>query len=1239
MKKKSKVIKKIKSFTHRLIPILCIIVILFSNSTVVNAAGNELPTAGYDSAESGGLEDNTDDTATDEESHVTGILSSEGYGEWIDDGKGNFYSESTAGEEVLGGIGAVVEDVLGLSAVMGARWIFDLLGGVIVGITALLNWLMTGETSTNVAGVVDGSSILLKSYNFTLDGAIFGRVITGKDAINYLTFELAKGNPYGIIGARVYTFIRALTYAFVPFIALFMLFKKITAEDTKTKIGFKEFFYNLVLFFLLIYVMPQLIDFMMWVRDGLLSGLRDLFGLDKSFSITALYFLLWKREPNIVSAIIYACVVFCSFSICKSYIGVALKQTALFSMFPVVNIMAMKNKRLLNMWAVEMFTNIFIPVIDAVLFMIPYTVMAIANNSTKPQGFLEWGVDEFLNHLLISENAPPGIAIIVVLLFGMIVPTRNSILKLLGNTGVLPQRGGIGGLMAAGMMMLRNVGSQARGLVNGGGTGAPAPNTTKIDNAMASNQELINENQRNAALNTELARLTDSDMASTDDLRYSPLDMNDDTDRRVDELISGREELDSMRDNPPIGYGSSSDTDIENVSEPQNMVGGDTDVSYNSSSDNSVDTADNDSISIPSQYVSDVNEAEMLTGEPIPIDANMETEFIEPNNEVVGLSNAQLAGQAYTGEGMPGAAMGVDESYVQHMTTLGEGDDVVSSMSSSSAPSSSSVVSTETGRSSDYVPDITSQGAGGTDVPDIAEVNAQGGFAGPMRQVITDSFPDDIVPTNQVEFASARGTNLSKLDEARGVYSESVQGASALQSAFERDYPRTVGARLEDVLDEQGQAALSHVSPETRGRLDNSRNNYAVARQKFDDAIRAEVASGSAYGVQLGEAHEKIAQSQEALQAAVSSGDRTATHEAMSNSAFYKQKYADLVSEVSRSVDSTKFAEGSNFRDAAKGYQTAEKELRGVQARAIHEISPSAALQSEIKHREQLEGRFAQFAATHEGFSASQVNGGTANNPKPYTSVEEYKRQVERENVLKRFATLKGFDSDRTKNALSYTEKAQMYNLRAEELRKQQDALARQKQAQIDAHNASQAAIAKQKVASTVFSVAGAGAGAIGGVITGAATGDAGRNAMAGAAMGFMAGGLGVGKASQMGAFGGYSSVSAQKELEVATANVQARQNAYRAMQSMPTQDAVAKGFLDVNPFSATAEPGAFAPSTTELYRDSSSFVERPSARPEPRNITAEDVISDTARRGQAKYDADTERVRALYEEKKKGTN
>ncbi len=398
-------------------------------------------------------------------------------------------NDSVDGEDIIADVAATIPS-----------WGVDVISAIIFGIGYAIDSCLSGafETNAGVAGNID----------LSLDAIIFGRVYKGIDYINWVSFELYEGNPYGIVGSYIYIILRGVMYALLPFLVLYMLLKVAISDDVKARGQLKETLIGVVIFYVIVYLMPQLFDLAQYFRDSVLNLIGNKTGILGGGGIIDGFRNLY--DGSLLTSVLYVAACIVSISYLKSYIGIALQQTALFSLFPFVALMGIRDKKLYGRWVSEFFMNLLIPIIDGVLFFIEISLGSMAYCTIKGETVGDRMFDRaFLSAL---TGVPIGISLILLIMLGSLIPARNAILRLLGNVGVLPVRGGAGSIVAAAAMAMR-------AMNRGGNGGAGAPATTQaeksieaLEKADASLQESFNESMRNANMLDELSQNATSDL-------------------------------------------------------------------------------------------------------------------------------------------------------------------------------------------------------------------------------------------------------------------------------------------------------------------------------------------------------------------------------------------------------------------------------------------------------------------------------------------------------------------------------------------------------------------------------------------------------------------------------------------------------------------------------------------------------------------------------------------------------
>ena len=345
------------------------------------------------------------------------------------------------------------------------QWISELIGGVFVLFGGIINGLLGGRIGS-------GEWVNVGHVDLTMDAVIFGRLLANHP-INYVSWELRSGNIYGILSALLYRLFWNLAYS--GFILVFfghLIRELFHGGDPKKRAEFKDFLLHSALVFLLLYILPQIADGCIYLRDWLLKTVYFLLSGDaseSSLSYTNVFLAQWFRLPYFTDAgdvggvggvamgILFFASSVAGLTFAIEYIKVAVKQTALFAFFPVFALLSLKNKKLLSDWCCEFLPNLFIPVIDATLLLLPAMVIRWANTEGLVGLAGIWGYSS-----MNSDELDIGIFLIVILMIFSVIPMRKEILKLLGQTSPIGGSRGFGSILAAGMMAMRMFGRSGR---------------------------------------------------------------------------------------------------------------------------------------------------------------------------------------------------------------------------------------------------------------------------------------------------------------------------------------------------------------------------------------------------------------------------------------------------------------------------------------------------------------------------------------------------------------------------------------------------------------------------------------------------------------------------------------------------------------------------------------------------------------------------------------------------------
>lgn len=238
---------------------------------------------------------------------------------------------------------------------------------------------------------------LLEKGHIALDSIIMGRVdghgvpikssALGNHVVALFTFELAKGNVFGIISANVYAILRSVIYIII----VCAVFAKVVAagwkgDGSRAMVAFKSAFSELIVMFLMLQLMPYLLDIIFYLRDVLLhmiySGLVSGLGLDvgEVSGIAGVFKELSSK--SILNALMYLGSVVITIWFMLQYIGLALSFCIYFFCFPFVCVNSLYSRNELMEWWKSVIGYAIVPIGDLVLLFIPAAIGLIGTSFT-----------------------------------------------------------------------------------------------------------------------------------------------------------------------------------------------------------------------------------------------------------------------------------------------------------------------------------------------------------------------------------------------------------------------------------------------------------------------------------------------------------------------------------------------------------------------------------------------------------------------------------------------------------------------------------------------------------------------------------------------------------------------------------------------------------------------------------------------------------------------------------------
>lgn len=250
-----------------------------------------------------------------------------------------------------------------------------------------------------IKGFADFLLLIETAMGMSIDQIIFGRVSPDGMAVNYFKFELIANNPFGTVGAYMYGIFRILCLVIIwcifgaQFVKMLLI-----SNSSRIREEFKETLVRMFSITLILYLMPYLWELAQYVIDILLYivyGLQGDMSLDvlknggmqsqiSEFlqdhtvgnSMTGGVVLVFGAMASTAwyCALIYLGVMFLSLYFVYTYLGIAMGMLIYFIMFPFICAFSYMDKNVLNSWVKNVFSSMFVPVIDAILLIIPAAV-------------------------------------------------------------------------------------------------------------------------------------------------------------------------------------------------------------------------------------------------------------------------------------------------------------------------------------------------------------------------------------------------------------------------------------------------------------------------------------------------------------------------------------------------------------------------------------------------------------------------------------------------------------------------------------------------------------------------------------------------------------------------------------------------------------------------------------------------------------------------------------------------
>lgn len=271
-------------------------------------------------------------------------------------------------------------------------------------------------------------ALLEENLGAGLDRIIYGRVGSGKpNSVNIYGFELRSGNPYGVTASICYTLVRSMVFVLLGISFVYLLAKSAwTGQTSQSRERVKSNFYSTAMKFSMMTLMPYLFDIVVYIRDVILYGIKEVTGQmitgGATLSLSNAFLVNAERTGRFVDALMYLGTVLLTLYFAIIYVALAIDLLICFVSFPLMCLLHSPKKDLMGNWIMNVMSDIITPVLDAVLLLVP-----------------------LLTSMMLADVIK-GIAIIQMIMCMLIIPSRNRIKVLLGVQS--NERGGLFGIMA-----------------------------------------------------------------------------------------------------------------------------------------------------------------------------------------------------------------------------------------------------------------------------------------------------------------------------------------------------------------------------------------------------------------------------------------------------------------------------------------------------------------------------------------------------------------------------------------------------------------------------------------------------------------------------------------------------------------------------------------------------------------------------------------------------------------------
>lgn len=369
------------------------------------------------------------------------------------------------------------------------------------------------------------------------DAIIYGRVggstgtfSDGSIKPSLFSFDLTTGNIYGIASMFLYVIIRRIFLLIFICVMLLKLCKYVlTGGSAKQRAEFKEQSIRWVILIASLFLMPKVLDLLLYIRDVILYTIMyqggsfiaskadslvdipsvnsfrygteiiwEFFGASGDYSIIKLFRA--SADSSFMNAFMYLAACVLQWYFAAVYIGTALAMVVLVVVFPFACVMELFRKGTVGNIIMQMAGILVVPIIDATLLFIPMLI-GILGTGSKASGY----------------------TVVQLLVMLMIIPARGVIRQTLGlGSSSSMELAGLGALMGA-MRLTKALVGGVKGAVLSAKEGREG---AKQDEDVAKTNEAILDAKNEEQKQVRESAIDDINAQVGDDLKGGPIDSN-----------------------------------------------------------------------------------------------------------------------------------------------------------------------------------------------------------------------------------------------------------------------------------------------------------------------------------------------------------------------------------------------------------------------------------------------------------------------------------------------------------------------------------------------------------------------------------------------------------------------------------------------------------------------------------------------------------------------------------------